>query len=192
MPLSRDPDRRRRQLDNLNRGAATKHGAHSEAKLAPLRDRFLTELREQFGDVAGDDELTLAAERRAKLEVLNDWLDRAGLLERSGRPRAAVQLADRVQSAYERQLANLRARSRGQRSGGPMIAPLELTEDEEMGLMSSNQPVREDTAHRILDRIGEDHHAEWLRSTGADDSTIRTKLERRRARIAGRRTCATN
>ena len=37
MPLSKDPVRRAKQLDNLRPAGAVKHGATSEGKLAPLR-----------------------------------------------------------------------------------------------------------------------------------------------------------
>ena len=39
MPLSKDPVRRAKQLDNLRPAGAVKHGATSEGKLAPLRAR---------------------------------------------------------------------------------------------------------------------------------------------------------
>ena len=37
MPLSNDPARRARQLENLRPAGAVKHGATSERKLQPLR-----------------------------------------------------------------------------------------------------------------------------------------------------------
>jgi hypothetical protein len=101
MPISHDPEKRAAQLANLRPDAAIRHGVYSEAKLAPLRERFAAELSDQFGRLATPDELALAAARRAKREVLNEWLGRRGLLadRRSGTVRAAVQLADRLQSA---------------------------------------------------------------------------------------------
>lgn len=157
MPPSTNPKKRRAQLANLRPDAATKHGVYSEAKLAPLRERFVAELGEQFDGVATVDEIELAAERRAKLEVLNGWLGRRGLLadRRSGRPRAVVQLVDRLQSAYERQLAEFRGRAG--RSGHPFDSSppmsIELTADEQLGLMASEWKVRSDTTHRILARL---------------------------------------
>ena len=89
MPTSKDPKRRQAQLGNLRADAATTHGAYSEAKVGPLRARFAGELAAQFGYLASREEIEIAADRRARIEVINDWLDRRGVMgdKRSGRPR---------------------------------------------------------------------------------------------------------
>jgi hypothetical protein len=183
MSISKDPKKRERQLGNLRPDAATKHGLYSEARLEPLRERFRAELAEQFGAFAAADELALAADRRAKIEVINEWLGRRGLLadKRSGRPRAVLQLADRLQSAYERQLADLRRRGGGRAPSSNPGVPIqiELTEAERVGLMSSDEDVRQDTAHRILERIGEEHHEAWFMSSeGARErARLRSRID---------------
>jgi hypothetical protein len=155
MPPSRDPEKRAAQLRNLRPDAALKHGAYAEAKLEPLRERFAAELAEQFGAVASEDELRLAADRRAKVEVINEWLAKRGLLadRRTGKPRSVMQLGDRLQTAYERQLAELRRRGGGRASGREPPMHVELTDDERVGMMSSDAKVRADTATRILRRL---------------------------------------
>src|SRR5947209_3969706 len=72
MPTSKDPKRRQAQLGNLRADAATTHGAYSEAKVGPLRARFAGELAEQFGSVASAEEIEIAADRRARIQVIND------------------------------------------------------------------------------------------------------------------------
>jgi hypothetical protein len=181
MPPSKNPVARKRQLANLKPDAATKHGAYAEEKVAPLREQFAAELATQYGKIATPDELELAADRRARVKVISDWLDQRGLLadRRSGRPRAVVQLADRLQSAYERQLAEFRRRGGGHVDEGDTSAWLELSTDEQLGLMSSSPRMREEVAHRILERIADEHHEAHLRSKGEDEASIRDAMKHR-------------
>ena len=106
-------------------------------------ERFAAELAERFGKVASEDEIALLAERRAKLEVLNVWLVGAGLLadRRSGRPRAVLALADRLQLSYERQFAVLRARAGGVDRDAGVPFEVNLAEDESLGLRSSDRRI---------------------------------------------------
>jgi hypothetical protein len=48
MPLSKDPVRRAKQLDNLRPAGALKHGATSERKLALLRAQHRAALLQRF------------------------------------------------------------------------------------------------------------------------------------------------
>jgi hypothetical protein len=181
MPTSKNAKARQRQLANLRPDAARKHGAYSEAKLAPLRERFVGELAEQFGHVASGHEIELAGDRRARIAVINEWLDKHGVFgdKRSGRPREILATLERLQAALERQLTEWRRRG-GARQGEPESEHwLELTTAENVGLMSSDERVREETAHRILTRISDEHHADYLRSTGSDEATGQQALGRR-------------
>jgi hypothetical protein len=169
-------------------GRCRKHGAYREAKLAPLRERLVGELAEQFGHVASRHEIELAADRRARIAVINEWLDQHGVFadKRSGRPREILTTLERLQVALERQLTEWR-RCGGARQREPESEQwLELTAAEKVGLMSSDERVRQETAHRILTRIGDEHHAESLRSTGSEEATGEQALGRRQA--AERRT----
>ena len=76
--VSDDPVKRERQLSGLDPQGALRHGAYSEARLAPLRDGFLARLRGEWGDVAVGDELGLQAHRLALIASVNDWLDEPG------------------------------------------------------------------------------------------------------------------
>jgi hypothetical protein len=68
-----------------------------------LRARFAGELAEQFGSVASPEEIEIAADRRARIEVINDWLDRRGVMadKRSGRPREILATLERSQAGRD-------------------------------------------------------------------------------------------
>ncbi len=51
MPLSSDPERRKKQLANLRPAGATKHGATSERSLEPRRAKHCAELLEHFPQI---------------------------------------------------------------------------------------------------------------------------------------------
>jgi hypothetical protein len=111
MPLSSDPEKRAAQLANLRPNAATRHGVNVEARLAPLRERYLAEQRRLFPS-AGEDEVTIQASRLAQMEVLQDFLDRRGPIrhQRQGQTFAAADLLAKVTQAYERRRDLLAAR----------------------------------------------------------------------------------
>jgi hypothetical protein len=101
--------------------------------------------------------------------------------KRSGRPREILATLERLQAALERQLTEWR-----RRGGGPQREPesdhwLELTAAGKVGLMSSEERVREENAHRIRERISDEHHADYLRSSGAQEATVQQALELRQA-----------
>ena len=170
MPTSKDPKRRQAQLRNLRADAATTHGAYSEANVGPLRARFAGELAAQFGSVASPEEIEIAADRRARIEVINDWLDRRGVMadKRSGRPREILAPLERSQAALERQLTEWRRSGGGARREPQSDHRLELSAAEKVGLIASDERIRAESAQRILQRISDEQHADDLRSTGAE------------------------
>lgn len=109
MPLSNDDFARRRQLRNLKH--APVHGAYSETRLAPLRERYAVELKQRFPS-ADPPEIALLANRQAQLTLLAEWQDRRGLLanRQRGTVFPAVALHERIAAAFERQYALLRER----------------------------------------------------------------------------------
>jgi hypothetical protein len=119
MPLSSDPDKRVAQLRNLKPNAAATHGAFSEQQLAPLRERYIAELQEAFPSASGA-EIALLAHRQAQLAVLAAWMDRRGLFvnRQRGIPYPAVQLHDRIATAFERRRDILAAREQARAAGG--------------------------------------------------------------------------
>jgi hypothetical protein len=146
-----------------------------------LRARFAGELAEQLGYLASPEEIAIAADRR--IEVINDWLDRRGVMadKRSGRPREILATLERSQAALERQLTEWRRRGGGARPELQSDHRLELSAAETVGLMSSDERVRAESAQRILQRITDEHHADHVRSTGAEEATVQQALEQRQA-----------
>ena len=104
-----------------------------------MRARFAGELAEQFGSAASPEEIEIAADRRARIEVIDDWLDRRGVVadKRSGRPREILAALERSQAALERQLTGWRRRGGGAGRGPQSDQRLELSAAEKVGLMSS-------------------------------------------------------
>lgn len=89
---------------NVHPQAARKHGGHSAALLAPIRERHLAWLQERFptADVAI---LSLQASRLAQLELVGEWLDDRGIMrnKRLGTTYPAADFWSKVASAFERQ-----------------------------------------------------------------------------------------
>jgi hypothetical protein len=91
---------------------AVKHGAKSPALIAPLRDRFLTELRDRF-PACDDQLLALQAHRAAQIELLGRFIEERGVIRtRSGECYNAVRWCDKLSTAYENQHARLMAMQR--------------------------------------------------------------------------------
>jgi hypothetical protein len=107
----------------LRNDRAVRHGAHSEQLVAPLRERFLLELRERFNAV-DDDLLVVQAHRRAQLELLSAWLDEHGVVRggKRGEITAAATFAERIASSYERQHERLVALQREAETVDPQAA----------------------------------------------------------------------
>ena len=101
MPLSGDPEARKRQLANLRSSSAVTHGAHSDALTRPLAEQYLAELLEEF-PTASERVLQLQARRLAKLDRLASYLERKGEIrhQRRGEVFAASALEERVATGY--------------------------------------------------------------------------------------------
>jgi hypothetical protein len=100
---------------------ALKHGAHSPAKVAPIRDRHLEALRERFPD-ADVAMLSVQASRLAIMELIGTWLDSRGILRnrRTGSIYEAAEFWQRTAAAFERRHDALEQQ---QRERGPRTAP---------------------------------------------------------------------
>ncbi len=110
MPASSDPEKRARQLANLRKPGDTIHGARSEAKVRPLRERFLAELHQAFPAVPLAD-LNSQAERQALISLYSDYVDERGPIRhrRRGELFPAAQELARLLTAYEKRNTELRA-----------------------------------------------------------------------------------
>ena len=113
MPLSSDPAKREAQLANLRSTSAVTHGATSEQRIRPLRERYLAELAEAFPSATAP-ELAIQAQRLAQLELLGAFLDERGVIRhrRRGDVFPAASMAEKLAAAYERQAAVLLDRER--------------------------------------------------------------------------------
>jgi hypothetical protein len=120
MPASRDPVKRQAQLANLRNGKTPTHGAQSEVRVRPLRERYLAELAVTYPN-ATDHELVIQAQRLAQLELLGAFLDERGVIRhrRRGDVFPAASLAEKIASAYERQAAVLAERERQHGKSSP-------------------------------------------------------------------------
>lgn len=184
MPASADPDKRQRQLANLRQNAATKHGSHSEATLRPLREHAYDELAREYGAIASEHELRLAADRKARLQAIREWLDQHGVIadRRTGKPRPVLQTAERLEAVLERQLRDLdrQLRDLRERGGGTDSAPygdptvmpyIELELDERIGLLADDAEIRRAAAKRILRRISDERRGRLVWRKLGDTTT---------------------
>ena len=115
MPASSDPAKRevqRRNLKQYSENSRT-HGAHSEAKLQPLREQYEAEQRAAFPS-AGEDEIAVQAGRLAQMHLLQSYLEDRGLIadRRRGVTFPAAQLLVTISAAYERRRDQLAERER--------------------------------------------------------------------------------
>lgn len=134
MPLSRDPEKKQRQLDNLPnlRGEASpgswkpgqvsptlKHGLRSRRPSAevidPILDDVLDDLaqrvpiRDEQGEVPGWLREMAWSAAISKLQVIrcSRWLAQHGETDERGRLRPEVEMLDRVNARYQTALARL-------------------------------------------------------------------------------------
>lgn len=55
---------------------ATKHGAHSERRVGPLRERFVREVRDRWPHLGEDDpRVATLADRMARVTLVSTWMD---------------------------------------------------------------------------------------------------------------------
>jgi hypothetical protein len=112
---------------NLTRQAAGEpsprlaHGAWSEARVAPLREGYLAELRAEFPS-GSERRLLIQAHRLAQLELLGRFTDERGVIRstRTGEVFAAAALGERLAASYlaEHERLELAERERSGRGGG--------------------------------------------------------------------------
>jgi hypothetical protein len=104
----RTPDAQRRQRENLTPAAAVRHGAYSADKLQPERERVLGELLASFPGVRRD-RLELAAAQRARIVLLQAYVDAVGVIRhrKRGETYPAVTLLQREEAAYRAELARI-------------------------------------------------------------------------------------
>lgn len=98
----------RRQTGNLRPTAAVKHGAYSAEKLKPERERVLSELLTSFPSVRRD-RLELAAAQRARIVLLQAYVDERGLITHRGRGSSppAVALLRQEEAGYRAELSKI-------------------------------------------------------------------------------------
>ena len=99
---------RARQLANLTPQSAVKHGAYSADRLQPERERVLGELLVSFPGVRRD-RLEIAAAQRARITLLQAYVDARGVLRHRGRGETfpAVALLQREEAAYRVELTKI-------------------------------------------------------------------------------------
>jgi hypothetical protein len=80
---------------------AATHGAYSEQRVAPLRERYLAELRKEFPSVS-ERRLVIQAHRLGQLELLGRFTDERGVIrsQRHGNVFPAATLGERLATAY--------------------------------------------------------------------------------------------
>jgi hypothetical protein len=107
-PLSKDASARKRQLANISRTEAgkhpaVKHGARSPAIVDPLADEHYKRLSGQL-PTADPELLAVQARRLAQMGLLQAWIAKNGLLQRSpkGTVYNAAEYHEKLASAFER------------------------------------------------------------------------------------------
>ena len=130
------PEARARQLANLRADGAMKHGAHTDAKTQPLRERYLAELRSEFPDAA-ERRLIIQAHRLAQLELLGDFADERGVIahRRRGTVYPAAAMAERIATAFLAEQDRLEAQRESGGSGRrvPTLASIAAEYEDQAG-----------------------------------------------------------
>ena len=124
--LSKDPAARQRQLANVGHGKPSAiHGAYSPAKLAPIRKAILSELTATFPGVR-QDRLELAAAQRARVVLLQDYVDQRGIVRhrKHGTTVPAADLLAREEARYLKALGIIESLAR---DGAQPSAPGDVT-----------------------------------------------------------------
>ncbi|MHB8234310.1 MAG: hypothetical protein ACYDHT_06615 [Solirubrobacteraceae bacterium] len=118
------PEARARQLANLQPRAPLKHGAYSPAALAPERERVLGEMLASFPGVRRD-RLELAAAQRARIVLLQAYVDTVGIIKHRGRGETypAVSLLRSEEAAYRVELAKIEELARDAGTRPPQTLP---------------------------------------------------------------------
>jgi hypothetical protein len=119
----RTEESRQRQQANLSPLSAVKHAAYSPGRLRPIRERVLGELQASFPSVRLD-RLALAAQKRARIELLSDYIDEVGLLAHRlrGTTYPAVALLQREEASYSAELTRIEELAREVATPDPVAA----------------------------------------------------------------------
>ena len=94
MPLSKAPEKRKAQLSNLHPVGAVTHGATSEHRLGPVRERHRVELLERFPSL-DEHRLVLLSDLLARCELARDFIDVRGLMRNAREPHRVLELLSR-------------------------------------------------------------------------------------------------
>jgi hypothetical protein len=108
------------------------HGTRSEKKLDPARRQFAEEVRRRYPDL-DDFRLALLADRLAKIQLGNNWLDRQAngpIRTRKGDVFAIVKQIDGWSASVEKTIRDLEREKGG---GGKSLAELMSAAIEEAG-----------------------------------------------------------
>ena len=87
---------------------STRHGAHSDRKIAPIAARWVEVALAQcayLNDPSYEPALLAWARFEAKVDLLHDWIDEHGVIDNAGQATAAAKLLP----VYEGRAASLRA-----------------------------------------------------------------------------------
>lgn len=124
MPLSGDPEARKRQLANLRPDAALKHGARSEVAIRGRADELFAELSGLFPS-ASETTLRLQARRLSKLESISRFLEERGEIRnrRLGEPFPVSAMEESLTAAFLSTQGKLEAAEREAGRGGRRGAP---------------------------------------------------------------------
>ena len=174
LPLSKDPDRRKKQLANLRPAGAAKHGATSERRLEPLRAKHRGELLEHFPQI-DPFRLSLLCDLLARCDLAREFLDVHGLMRNTRQAHPVLDLLTRWERrAWDMlsQLAPQDSTARAWDRDTPELQ-IELSAEEQIGLMAADENTRTDVVHRILKRLSEE------RRRGGATSLRRTSLNAR-------------
>jgi hypothetical protein len=112
--LSKDPEKRARQLANIGKGKpAPIHGAYSAAVLEPETQRILDELTARYTGVPHD-RLEVLAHHRARITVLTAYVNAKGIIrnQQKGEVFPAVKLLATEEAAYRREMDRVEDLSR--------------------------------------------------------------------------------
>jgi hypothetical protein len=128
MPLSNDPARRARQLENLRPAGAVSHSATSERKLQPLRAQHHAALLQRFPQL-DEQRRSLLADLLARIDLAGEFIDVHGLMRNTRQPHPVLELLSRWERRAWEMLSALEAEHRAQREPhAEMVNPFDLAE----------------------------------------------------------------
>ncbi|MGC2375375.1 MAG: hypothetical protein WA484_16030 [Solirubrobacteraceae bacterium] len=123
---------------------AETHGAYSERRVGPLRERYLGELRVEFPN-ASERRLVIQAHRLGQLELLGRFTDERGVIRsrRHGNVFPATTLGEKIATAYLAEHDRLEQREREHAGGGAgrrlTLAEIEAEPDEDEGVADGGE-----------------------------------------------------